>query len=160
MKIQRAKLILFGLLLPGLTAILLMQPTDSASIAQQPAPNLRNNIVLFYRGVWTGTYATVGSQGKVQLYIDPSEQLYGSLASNDNQHFTQISGDHRGNNFHIVFTPPVGVTNQFGDRSPVTVNATATWEKPENGSARFVIATRTNTGHTQQYEFERVQVIH
>lgn len=160
MKVQPAKLILVELLLSGLTAILLTQPADSTPIAQQSAPHPRDNIVLFYRGVWTGTYATVGSQGKVQLYIDPSEQLHGSLASNDSQHFTQISGDHRGNNFHIVFTPPVGVTNQFGDRSPVTVNATATWEKPENGSARFVIATRTSTGHTQRYEFERVQVIH
>ena len=47
-------------------------------------------------------------------------------------------------------------TNQFGDRSPVEVNATA---KYEGSPGRFVIVARTSTGHTQRYEFERVQVI-
>lgn len=156
MKIRISRMILLGLLLSGLAAPSFMQPADSVPIAQQAAPNPANNIVLFYRGVWTGTYATVGSQGQVQMYIDPSEKLHGSLASNDGQHFAQISGDHRGNEFHIVFTPLVGVTNQFGDQSPVEVNATA---KYEGSPGRFVIVTRTRTGHTQRYEFERVQVI-
>ena len=151
----RSSIILAGLLLSGLTATVLIQPAQSVPIAQQPASN-SNNIVLFYRGVWTGTYATVGSQGQVQMYIDPSEKLHGSLASNDGQHFAEISGYHRGNQFHIVFTSVAGVTNQFGDPSPVEVDATAKWE---GSPGRFVIVTRTRTGHTQRYEFERVKVI-
>jgi hypothetical protein len=158
MKIQGAKLILFGLLLSGLTATVFMQPA-SVAIAQQSAPNSSNNTVLFYRGVWTGTYANVGSQGKVQMYIDPSEELHGSLASNDGQDFAQISGYHRGNEFHIVFTPPVGVRNQFGGRSPVTVDATATWKQSQNGTACLRLNAKTRTGHTQEYDLERVQVI-
>ena len=152
-------MLLAGLLLSGLTATLLIQPADSAPIAQPAAPNSSTNILLFYRGVWAGTYATVGSQGQVQMYIDPSEQLHGSLTSNDGQHFAQISGSHRGNEFHLVFTPPTEVTNQFGDSSPVEVNATAKWEKSNSGSDRLVMITRTSTGHTQRYEFERVKVI-
>lgn len=156
MKSRNSGIILTGLLLSGLTATALIQPAQSVPIAQQPTPNSSNNIVLFYRGVWTGTYATVGSQGQVQMYIDPSEKLHGSLASNDGQHFAQISGYHNGNQFHIVFTPLAGVTNQFGDSSPVEVDATA---KYEGSPGRFVIVTRTSTGHTQRYEFERVNVI-
>ncbi|HEY9603182.1 MAG TPA: hypothetical protein V6C85_16325 [Allocoleopsis sp.] len=156
---KSSKTLLIGLLLSGLTTTVLIQPAGSAPTAQPATPNPSNNVVLFYHGVWTGTYATVGSQGRVQLYIDPSEQLHGSLASNDGQHFAQISGDHRGNEFHLVFTPPAGVTNQFGDPSPVEVDATAKWEKLASGSARIVLITRTRTGHTQRYEFERVKVI-
>ena len=124
MKIQ-SSMLLTGLLLSSLTATLPIQPANSVPIAQQAAPNPSNKVVLFYRGVWVGTYANVGSQGQVQMYIDPSEQLHGSLASNDGQHFAQITGYHRGNEFHLVFTPPAGVTNQSGNPSPVEVDVTA-----------------------------------
>lgn len=159
MKMQSSKILLIGLLLSGLTPTVLIQPAGSVPTAQAGTPNPSHNIVFFYRGVWTGTYETVGSQGRVQMYIDPSEQLHGSLVSNDGQHFAQISGNHRGNEFHLVFTPPAGVTNQFGDSSPVEVDATAQWERSDSGAARIVMITRTRTGHTQRYEFERVNVI-
>lgn len=155
MKIRNVSMILTGLLLSGLTATTFIQPAQSVPVAQQPTPN-SSNIVLFYRGVWTGTYATVGSQGKLQLYIDPSENLHGSLVSNDGQDFAQITGYHRGHEFHMVFTPPTGARNQFGERSPVEVDGTA---KYEGSPGRFAIETRTRTGHTQNYEFERANVI-
>ncbi|HEY9611333.1 hypothetical protein, partial [Allocoleopsis sp.] len=82
----KSSMLLTGLLLAGLTATSGIQPADSVPIAQQAAPNSSKNVVLFYRGVWTGKYANVGSQGQVQMYIDPSEQLHGSLASDDGQH--------------------------------------------------------------------------
>jgi len=152
----KSSMLLTGLLLSSLTATSGIQPADAVPIAQQAAPNPSNNVVLFYRGVWTGKYANVGSQGQVQMYIDPSEQLHGSLASDDGQHFAQITGYHQGNEFHIVFTSPAGVTNQLGNPSPIEVDATAKWE---DSPGRFVITTQTRTGHTQRYEFERVKVI-
>lgn len=156
MKIQSLKIILTGLLLSILPSILLIQPARSeVVIAQQIAPNPENNIVLFYRGVWVGTYANVGSQGRVQMYIDPSEQLHGSLVSNDGEDFAQISGYHRGNEFHMVFTPPPGARNQFGEEKRVEVDATAKWD---GSPGRLLISTRTSTGHTQRYEFERAKV--
>lgn len=154
MKIRSSGMILTGLLLSGLTATLLIQPAHSVPIAQQAAPKPSTNYVLFYRGVWVGTYTNVGSQGQVQMYIDPSGKLYGSLEAKDGENFAQISGYHRGNAFHMVFTPPPGAINQFGNPSPIEVDATAKWD---SSPRRFVINSMTRTGHSQNYTFERLK---
>jgi hypothetical protein len=134
--------------------MLLIQPAHSVLTAQQPAPSPPTDYVLFYRGVWVGTYANVGSQGQVQMYVDPSDNLHGSLESQDGEHFAQIGGYHHGNEFHMVFTPPEGVTNQFDNPSPIEVDATAKWDR---SPGRFVINSMTRTGHSQNYTFERLE---
>lgn len=154
MKIRNLRMLLAGLLLSGLTATLLIQPAHSVPTAQQAAPKPSTNYVLPYRGVWVGTYTNVGSQGQVQMYIDPSGQLYGSLQSKEGEHFAQISGYHRGNVFHMVFTPPPGAINQFGNPTPIEVDATAQWD---GSPSRFVIHSMTRTGHSQNYTFERLK---
>jgi hypothetical protein len=154
MKIRSSRMILTGLLLSGLTATGFSQPAHSAPTAQQAAPNSSTNYVLFYRGAWVGTYAYVGSQGQVQMYVDGSGKLYGSLQSKDGEDFAQISGYHRGNAFHMVFTPPPGAINQFGNPSPIQIDATAKWE---DSPSRLVIYSTTRTGHPQNYTFERLK---
>jgi hypothetical protein len=91
--------------------------------------------------------------GQMLVFIDPRGKVYGSLKSNDGENYAQISGYHRGNTFHLIFTPPPSSLNQFGSDNPDTVDATAQWEQ---GVSRFVIQASTRTGHSQLYTFERL----
>jgi hypothetical protein len=136
----------------GMMGVLLEQPLGALPISQaQPNPSVDGQLP--YRGSWTGSFRTVGSMGQLLVFIDPRGKLYGSLKSDDGENFAQISGYHRGNTFHMIFTPPPSSVNQFGTASPYTVDATAKWEQ---GMSRFVIEAPTRTGHWQLYTFERL----
>lgn len=152
MKTLTTKRLIAGILTLGMMGLLPAQPIGALQVSQAGA-NSSGNSVLSYRGSWTGTFRTVGSMGQMLVFIDPSGQLYGSLKSNDGENFAQISGYHRGNTFHMIFTPPPSSVNQFGTASPYTVDATAKWEQ---GVSRFVIEAPTRTGHSQLYRFERL----
>lgn len=150
MRIRATRSLMAGLLAIG-TIGLLRSPLLLAFPVSQTQPNVSHDDGT-YQGSWIGTFRTVGSQGQMLVFIDLSGNLYGSLESNDGENFAQISGHHRNNTFHIIFTPPPGSLNQFGTSESYTVDATATWE-PE--MHQFVISAPTRTGHSQLYTFER-----
>ncbi|HEY9844896.1 MAG TPA: hypothetical protein V6D03_01745 [Candidatus Caenarcaniphilales bacterium] len=152
MKRQITNRLIAGMLAIGMIGLLRSQQLFALPVSQAQ-PNSSKDYVLSYRGGWTGTFRTVGSQGQMLVFIDPSGKLYGSLKSNDGKNFAQISGYHRGSMFHIVFTPPPSSLNQFGTASPYTVDATSKWDQ---GVSRFVISAPTRTGHSQLYTFERL----
>ncbi|BAY50546.1 hypothetical protein SAMD00079811_81750 (plasmid) [Scytonema sp. HK-05] len=152
MKTGTIKRLIAGTLTIGMIGRLRSQPLFALPVSQAQR-NPSQDYVLPYRGSWTGTFRTVGSQGQILVFIDPSGKLYGSLKSNDGENFAQISGYHRGSTFHMVFTPPPSSLNQFGTASPYTVDGTAEWEQ---GVRRFVISAPTRTGHSQLYTFERL----
>lgn len=150
MKILSPRIFLAGLLVLGLIATLLMQPAQSFPNAQQSTPQSSNIFVPPFAGVWVGTYQFVGGGGQLQLYINPSGDLFGSLASDDGLHFAQISGKHRNYAFHIVFTPPSGISAQSGDSG---VDASAKWQgNPE----RFTVSSEA-VGHPYTYSFKRLK---
>ncbi|MEH2369800.1 MAG: hypothetical protein V7K75_25375 [Nostoc sp.] len=151
MKTRTTKRLIGGILTIGMIGLLHSQPLFALTVSQAQ-PNPSQDYVLSYRGSWTGTFRTVGSQGQILVFIDPAGKLYGSLKSNDGENFAQISGYHRGSKFHLVFTPPPSSLNQFGTATPYTVDATAKWEQ---GVSRFVISAPTRTGHSQLYTFEK-----
>jgi hypothetical protein len=152
MKTLTTKRLIAGIFTIGMMGLLLEQPLGALPINQaQTNPSVDD--VLPYRGSWTGTFRTVGSKGQLLVFIDPWGKLYGSLKSDEGENFAQISGYHRGNTFHMTFTPPPSSVNQFGTASPYTVDATAKWEQ---GVSRFVISSTTRTGHSQLYTFERL----
>jgi hypothetical protein len=151
MKTLTTKRLIAGILTIGMMGVLLEKPLGALPVSQaQPTPSVDGQLP--YRGSWTGSFRTVGSMGQLLVFIDPSGKLYGSLKSNDGENFAQISGYHRGNTFHMIFTPPPSSVNQKGIASPYTVDATAKWEQ---GMSRFVIEAPTRTGHWQSYTFER-----
>ena len=152
MKTRTTKRLIAGILTIGTIGLLRSQPLFALPISQAQ-PNPSQDYVVPYEGSWTGTFRTVGSQGQILVFIDPSGKLYGTLKSNDGENFAQISGYHHGSTFHMVFTPPPSSLNQFGTASPYTVDATAQWEQ---GVRRFVISGPTRTGHSQLYTFERL----
>lgn len=152
MKTLTTKRLIAGIFTIGLMGLLRAQPLGALPVSQAQ-PNPLRDSVLSYRGSWTGSFRTVGSMGQMLVFIDPSGKLYGSLKSNDGENFAQISGYHRGDTFHMIFTPPPSSVNQFGTASPYTVDATAKWEQ---GVSRFVLEAPTRTGHSQLYTFERL----
>ena len=152
MRTQTTKRLITGMLTIGMIGLLRSQPLFALPVSQAQ-PNPSQDYVVPFGGSWTGTFRTVGSQGQILVFIDPSGKLYGSLKSDDGENFAQISGYHRGSTFHMVFTPPPSSLNQFGTASPYTVDATAEWEQ---GVRRFVISAPTRTGHSQLYTFERL----
>jgi hypothetical protein len=152
MKTLTTKRLIAGIFTIGLIGLLRSQPLGALGVSQAQ-PNPSRDSVLSYRGSWTGTFRTVGSMGQMLVFIDPRGKVYGSLKSNDGENFAQISGYHRGNTFHLIFTPPPSSLNQFGSANPDTVDATAQWEQ---GVSRFVIQAPTRTGHSQLYRFERL----
>jgi len=92
----------------------------------------------------------LGGDGQVQLYINPAGNLFGSVASNDGSKFSQISGKHRNYAFHIVFTPPPGISGQSGNS---VVDASAEWQSnPE----RFTVSGEA-VGHPYSYTFKRLR---
>lgn len=153
MNILSSRILFAGLLMLGLSATLLMQPAQSFLTAQQSAPQTSKTSGLPFQGVWVGTYRFVGGDGQVQMYVNPAGDLFGSFASNDGFQFAQISGKHRGNAFHIVFTPPSGMSNQPSGSISKVVDATAKWE---NGSDRFSVAGEA-VGHPYSYTFKRLK---
>ncbi|MFL9458309.1 hypothetical protein AB0758_45740 [Tolypothrix bouteillei VB521301_2] len=152
MKIQTTKQLIAGMLTIGTIGLLQLHPLFALPVSQAQ-PNPSNKYVVPFSGSWTGTFRTVGSQGQMLVFIDTSGKLYGSLKSNDGDNFAQISGYHRGDTFHMIFTPPPGSLNQFGTSDPYTVNASAEWER---GMRRFTISAPTRTGHSQLYAFGRI----
>jgi len=150
MKILSSRTLLGGLLVLGSIATLLMQPAQSFPTAQQSAPQSSKVFVPPFTGVWVGTYQFVGGGGQLQMYINPSGDLFGSLASDDGLHFAQISGKHRNYAFHIVFTPPSGISTQPGDS---VVDENAKWQ---NNPERFTVSGEA-VGHPYTYSFKRLK---
>lgn len=150
MKTQTAQLFIAGMLMVGSIGLLRSQPILSQP-SRPSSPNASQGFILPYKGSWTGTLQYVGFQGQMLLYIDPSGDLYGSFESNDGNKFAQISGNHRGNAFHMVFTPPPSSSYLGEGSKPYTLDATAKLESLN----RFVISVPGRTGHTQSYVFER-----
>ena len=151
MKLQHLKLVLAGVLMMGGFGLLRSQPTLAQPSGSAQSTAIKNS----YQGSWTGQLEYVGFQGQILLFIDKSGKLYGSFESDDGDRFAQISGTHRGNVFHLTFTPTPG-SSYVGDSSsskPYTVNATAEWE----GGNRFSFGVPGSTGHSQSYIFERKQ---
>ncbi|WP_017301950.1 hypothetical protein [Nodosilinea nodulosa] len=134
-------------LMAGLLTIsaigLLRSPSLMAFPIAQVQSSSEQSASLSYQGSWQGTFRTVGSQGQIIVFIDPSGNLYGSLEANDGGNFAQISGHHCGNTFYLTFTPPPSSLNQFGTAEPYSVEVTATWEQ---GMNQFVISAPTQ-GH-------------
>lgn len=143
-----SRILFAGLLVVGLSAKL--QPRQSFLAAQQPAPQSSKTSVPSFSGSWVGRYSFVGENGQVQMYINPAGDLFGSFASDDGFQFAQISGNHRGNTFHIVLTPSPGLSQLATSK---VVNATARWE---NGSGRFIISGEA-VGHPYSYTFKRLK---
>ena len=151
MKMQTLKLFIAGMLITGSIELLQSQPLLSVP-SQSNQPNTADkNFILPYKGSWTGKLQYVGFQGQMLLYIDPSGDLYGSFESNTGSKFAQISGDHRGNAFHMVFTPPPGSSFYGKDAEPYTFDASAKLVSLN----RFVISVPGHTGHPQSYIFDR-----
>ncbi len=148
MKILSSKILFAGLLVLGLYATL--QHQQSFLTAQQSAPQSSKKSLLSFQGTWVGRYRFVGGNGQVQMYINPAGDLFGSFASDDGLRFAQISGNHRGNTFHIVLTPSPGSSQVTPSR---VVDATARWE---NGSERFIIAGGA-VEHPYSYTFKRLE---
>lgn len=147
MKLRRTKLILVGVLMMGWVGVLRSQPV----LSQPSNPAQSTAIRDTYQGSWTGRLQYVGFQGQMLLFMDRSSNLFGSFESDDGERFAQISGTHRGNAFHLTFTPTPG-SSYFGDSSePYTVDVTARLE----GGNRFVLEVPGSTGHPQSYIFER-----
>lgn len=138
-------------LLTALLAIGAVELSAPPHVVAQPAPDpASSRIVLLHRGSWEGTFRTVGSRGRMLVYIDPEGNLYGSLRSDEGEGFAQISGQHQGNNFRMVFTPPLGRVTQEGSSTAEEIDGIARWQ----GLGRFVV-TATVNGHVQEYVFER-----
>ena len=147
MKLQHTKLVLAGVLMMEWIGLLRSQPV----LSQPSRPAQSTTIRDTYQGSWTGRLQYVGFQGQMLLFMDRSGKLYGSFESDDGDRFAQISGTHRGNTFHLTFTPTPG-SSYLGDSSePYTVNATAKWE----GGNRFTLVVLGSTGHPQSYDFDR-----
>jgi hypothetical protein len=83
------------------------------------------------------------------MYINPAGDMFG-IASDDGFQFAQISGQHRGNAFHIVLTPPPGLSQLATSR---VVDATA---RSENGSEQFRVSGEA-VGHPYSYTFKRLK---
>jgi hypothetical protein len=147
---MRKKITVSGLLLIGIIGLLQPQLMLSQPRRANQSKAFKG-IMLPYKGSWTGTLQYVGFQGQMLLYIDLSGRLYGSFESNDGSRFAQISGDHSGNLFHLIFTPPPGSSYMGEGSEPYNVNATAKLE----GMNRFAISVPGQTGHPQSYTFER-----
>ncbi len=144
---QRTKLFLTGILLLGTVGLLKTQSTFSLPTSQAQPKVSENDLYPYHRGSWTGNLQQVGSQGLILLFIDSAGKLHGSYESKDGLHFAQISGHHRGNDFHMAFKAPPGALTQA--RAPL--NATAKWE----GVNRFYLYDSSKTGHASTYMFER-----
>lgn len=143
-----SRILFAGLLVVGLSAKL--QPRKSFLTAQQPAPQSSKTSVPSFSGSWVARYRSVSENGQVQMYINPAGDLFGSFASDDGFQFAQISGNHRGNTFHIVLTPSPGLSQLATSK---VVNATTRWE---NGSGRFIISGEA-VGHPYSYTFKRLK---
>jgi hypothetical protein len=150
MKTKIVQLIIAGTLIVGSMGLLKAQPL-LAQPSRPNQPNSSQDFILPYKGSWTGKLQYVGFQGQMLLYIDPSGDLYGSFESNDGSKFAQISGNHQGNAFHMVFTPPPSSSYQGEGSEPYTVDATAKLESLNH----FVISVPGQTGHPQSYIFDR-----
>lgn len=149
MNILGSRIVFAGLIVLGLSATL--QSRQLFLTGQQSAPQSSKKSLLSFQGVWVGRYRFVGSNGQVQMYINRAGDLFGSFASDDGFRFAQISGKHRDNTFHIVLTPPPGVSQLPTSR---VVDATARWE---NGSERFIISGEA-VGHPYSYTFKRLKL--
>lgn len=155
MKILSSRILFAGLLMLGLSATLLMQPAQSFLTAQQPVPRSSETVADPFQGVWVGKYQFIAGDGQIQLYINPAGNLYGNYVSNDGAQFAQISGEHRGNAFHIVFTPPPGTSIHNvadGGHDSRVLDATSNFE----GSDQFTISGDTPVGHSYNYTFTRM----
>ncbi|MBN3877303.1 hypothetical protein [Nostoc sp. JL23] len=147
MKVQHTKLVLAGLLIMGCIGLLRSLPV----LSQPSTPTQSTAIRETYQGSWTGRLQYVGFQGQMLLFIDKSGKLYGSFESDDGDRFAQISGTHRGNAFHLTFTPTPDSSYLGNSSEPYIVNAIATWK----GGNRFILGVPGSTGHPQSYIFER-----
>ena len=152
MKILSSRHLFSGLLV--LMVTLLMQPAQSFLTSQQPPTPPAKTIVFAFPGVWAGTYPF--SDGQVLMYINSAGNLFGSLASNSGSYFAQMSGKHRGNAFHLVFTAPPGTIDQYGHSSsePVEADATARWEDNQD---EFTMSYETTAHHAMVYTFKRLK---
>ncbi len=143
-----SRILFAGLLVVGLSAKL--QPKQSFLTAQKSTPQSSKTSGPSFSGSWIARYRSVGEKGQIQMYINPAGNLFGSFASDDGLQFAQISGNHRGNTFHIVLTPSPGVSQLATSK---VVDAKARWE---NGSGRFIISGEA-VGHPYSYTFKRLK---
>lgn len=147
MNILSSRILLAGLLVLGLSAL---QPRHSFLAAQQSTPQSSQTSLHSLEGVWVGRYRFAGGNGQVQMYINGAGDLFGSFASDDGLRFAQISGKHHGDTFHIIFTPPPGLSEAATSK---VIDATVRWE---NGSKRFIISGG-GVAHPYRYTFKRLQ---
>lgn len=77
------------------------------------------------------------------MYINPAGDMF-DIASDDGFQFAQISGQHRGNAFHLVLTPPLGLSQLATSR---VFDATA---RSKNGLEQFSVSGKA-VGHPYSY---------